>query len=55
MNPDLYESLDPMDYYEEYSEWLMRNYPEHIHNGDSLVLALEDGFGFEEFLRWRNT
>lgn len=47
------ESDDPMDYYEEYSEWLIRHYPERIHNRDSLVAALEDGYGFEEFLQWR--
>ena len=44
---------DPMDYYEEYSEWLMRNFPEKIHNGDSLLSLFEGEVGFEEFLEER--
>lgn len=42
---------DPFDpqYYEPYSEWLMKNYA--ICNGDDLVRHLERGDGFEQFLR----
>ena len=43
--------VEPFDYYDEYSEWLMRNYP--ICNGDDLVRHLERGDGFEEFLNGR--
>ena len=56
MNPDI--DIDPqdqygdaMDYYEEYSEWLMANCS--IANGDDLVRYLEDGDKFEQFLKER--
>lgn len=39
---------DPMDYYEEYSEWLMRN--EMVWNGDRLIELFEDAHRFDEFL-----
>jgi len=41
---------DPMDYYEEYSDWLMKNISP-ICNGDDLVRHLEAGTGFEDFLK----
>ena len=41
--------VEPFDYYDEYSDWLMKNYP--ICNGDQLVAHLESGTGFDEFLR----
>jgi hypothetical protein len=45
-------NADPMDYYDEFNEWLMKNvFP--ICNGDDLVRAFEDGDKFEEFLRSR--
>ena len=45
---------DPMDYYEEYSEWLMKNFPERIYNGDSLLVLFEGAIGFEEFMEERH-
>ena len=47
------ECGDPMDYYEEYSEWLMqkdRAADLMICNGHDLVRHLEAGTGFDEFL-----
>jgi hypothetical protein len=43
-------STDPIDYYEEYNEWLMKNFPERIFNGDSLLNLFEGAVGFDEFL-----
>jgi hypothetical protein len=45
---------DPWDYYEEYSEWLMENFPERAHNGDSLLALFEDAVGFDEFMEERH-
>ena len=42
-------NADVMDYYDEFSEWLMHNY--QICNGDDLARYLEDGDKFELFLR----
>ena len=55
MNPDMDidpedQYGDPMDHYEEYSEWLMQNV-ELICNGDDLVRHFEAGTRFEEFLK----
>lgn len=49
------DDADPMDYYEEYSEWLMsgRNSDLMICNGDSLVRHLESATRFDEFMEWR--
>ena len=45
-------NADPMDYYDEFNEWIMKNcYP--IANGDDLLRNFEDGNKFEEFLRSR--
>ena len=41
---------DPWDYYEEYSEWLMKNYPIECYNSDALVGMLEDAMYFDDFL-----
>lgn len=41
---------DPMDYYDEYMEWLMANAETGICNGDDLIRHFEAGTGFEEFL-----
>ena len=41
---------DPMDYYEEYSEWLCNN--ELCWNGNRLVELLESAHRFDEFLEW---
>lgn len=40
---------EPFDYYDDYSEWLMKNYL--IANGDDLVRHLEAGTEFDDFLR----
>lgn len=50
MNAD---DADPMDYYEEYSEWLMKVEPERIWNSDCLVRMLDCAHRFEEFLETR--
>ncbi len=46
-------NADPMDYYDEFNEWLMKNYAESIFNSDGLVRHFEDGDKFEKFLRGR--
>ena len=46
-------NADRMDYYDEFSDWLMNNYGEQIWNSDSLGRLFEDGDKFEEFLRTR--
>lgn len=43
------QDVEPYDRYDEYSEWLMKNYM--ICNGDDLVRHLERGDGFDDFLR----
>jgi len=53
MSESEFEGEDVMDSYEEYAEWLMKNYAEKIYNSDSLVRLLEDGDKFDEFLRER--
>lgn len=39
-----------MDYYEEYMQWLMDEYPERVHNGDWLIRLFEGAIGFDRFL-----
>lgn len=52
MSHDPIDDADPMDYYDEYSEWLMNNvYP--ICNGDDLVRHFEASTRFDEFLEQR--
>ena len=51
MTDDEIANEDVMDYYDEFSEWLMHNFP--IHNSDDLVRYFEDGDKFEQFLRDR--
>ena len=53
-NPNPIDDVDadPMDYYEEYSEWLLANVP-YICNGDDLVRHLESATRFDEFLEGR--
>lgn len=45
------KDYDPMDYYEEFSEWLIKY--KLVANKDDLVEKFEDGFTFEEFLEYR--
>lgn len=45
------EDIDMTDYYEEFSDWIMKNYP--ICNGDMLVEFLEDDDIFQQFLNER--
>lgn len=48
------DDLDPMDFYEEYSEWLMGRSAELcICNGDDLVRHIESATYFDEFLEQR--
>ena len=53
MTDDEIANADPMDYYDDFNDWLMKNYAEMIFNSDSLVRLFEDGDKFEEFLRDR--
>jgi hypothetical protein len=46
-------SDDPMDHYEIYSEWLMREFPERYPNGDALIRDFEAGYEFERFINER--
>lgn len=46
------DDADPMDYYEEYSEWLMANEP--VWNGARLIDLLENCHRFDEFLAERS-
>ena len=46
--------LDPMDFYDSYSAWLMSHAAVFgIHNGEDLIQRFEDAEGFEEFLSER--
>lgn len=40
--------LDPMDYYDEFSDWIMKT--EIVCNGDQLIGFLEDDALFARFL-----
>lgn len=40
--------LDPMDYYDEFSDWIMKT--EIVCNGDQLIGFLEDDAMFSRFL-----
>lgn len=42
---------DPVDQYEEYSEWLCGQSHLMICNGDDLIRHFEAGTGFDEFMR----
>ena len=46
-------NADPMDYYSEYCDWLMRN--EMVWNSQRLVDLFESGHRFEEFLEERKS
>ncbi len=52
LTDDEIANADPMDYYDEFNEWLMQNMP-YICNGDDLLRHFEDGDKFEQFLRAR--
>jgi hypothetical protein len=45
---------EPMDYYEEYSEWLMATMPEECGTKERLIAAFESCKGFEQFLAERH-
>ena len=45
------QDYDPMDFYEEYSEWLCRHCD--VHNKDQLIEKFEDGYMFDVFLEYR--
>jgi hypothetical protein len=42
--------MNPTDYYDEYSEWLMANAELGICNGDELAMHFEAATRFDEFL-----
>lgn len=47
------QQLEDLSYSSEYAEYIMNNgdnSERNIHNGDSLLLAMEDGYLFDEFL-----
>ena len=46
-------NAEPMEYYEEYCDYLMGQTDLLICNGDDLVRHFESSTYFEEFLEWR--
>ena len=53
-NPLDADDADPMDYYDEYSDWLLARAADLcICNGDDLVRHLESATRFDEFLEGR--
>ena len=48
----LHTPIDDLQYSDEYAQYIMNNYDgsRTIVNGDTLLVAMEDGYLFDEFL-----
>jgi hypothetical protein len=47
----MYDDLDPMDFYDEFNDWLMNESGLMIGNGHMLTEAFEKEANFQDFIR----